>query len=521
METKRKELTMAKNIFISFLGTGHYKECQYDYRLFDGNKRKVTFIQEATLDYLLSQKKFDDNSIAYILLTGKARESNWDDGYDFELEDGTVETQEEGLCSRLEKLKKKKAKEGVVFNYKDIDISDESEKDIWVLFSDLYNLLVKEEQENDINLYVDITHSFRYLPMFLIVFINYVKLFKNVTVEHISYGNYEGRDKKTNVAPIVDLTDYSKLQDWTYAIRSFIESGNANALVALCNQGNSDLANILNIVVADFQTCRSIPIVDGNHIAKLKKEIGKYSSIVNKSIQENESNSDSKITPFNNILSELEHQLAVFQRKKVSDEIDTENVTNGYEASIWCFNRQLYQQAITILQENLITEQCLTDGKYHDFEWKDGYGEGKYHKSIRADIEYEDQSLYDIVSNVRNDFNHAGFSMGTSEQYPNGWEWSKIKKDLIDVFSKLLTKKFNGKKKMTEKNGFPYIENINSKSKNKTPEFSNVSTVKKGNQTSTPQKGPEILRTETDKPKGLSIVGKIDLDKIQNNKKRK
>ncbi len=512
---------MAKNIFISFLGTGHYKECQYDYRLFDGNKRKVTFIQEATLDYLLSQHKFDSNSIAYILLTGKARKSNWDDGYDFELEDGTVETQEEGLCSRLEKLKKKKAKEGVVFNYKDIDISDESEKDIWVLFSDLYNLLVKDEQENDINLFVDITHSFRYLPMFLIVFINYVKLFKNITVKHISYGNYEGRDKATNVAPVVDITDYSKLQDWTYATRSFIESGNANALVGLCKQDSSNLANILNIVVADFQTCRSIPIVDGNHIAKLKKEIGKFSSIVNKPIQEKESNSDSIITPFTNILSELEHQLAVFQSKKVSDEIDTENIINGYEASIWCFNRQLYQQAITILQENLITEQCLTDGKYHDFEWKDGYGEGKYHKSVRAEIEYEDQRLYDLVSNVRNDFNHAGFSMGTSEQFPNGWEWSKIKKDLTDVFSKLLTEKFNGKKKMTEKNGFPYIENINLKSKHKTPEVGNVPTIKTENKTSNLQKELEIFRPETNKPKGLSIVGKIDLGKIQNNKKRK
>lgn len=325
---------MAKNIFISFLGTGHYKECQY--RCLDGNKRKVTFIQEATLDYLLSQKKFGSNSIAYILLTGKARECNWNDGYDFELEDGTVETQEEGLCSRLEKLKKKKAKEGVVFNYKDIDISDESEKDIWVLFSDLYNLLVKEEQEKDINLYVDITHSFRYLPMFLIVFINYVKLFKNVTVEHISYGNYEGRDKKTNVAPIVELTDYSKLQDWTYAVRTYTESGNVKSLEKLLSKSDSDLFDAIKNVSLDFSLCRGRNIISGIHIAALKKEVQDFKR--KRAGQPN--------------IAQLSHLIDAIQ-KEIKNFKGSRDVKNGIEAAKWCYNKGLYQQAVTILDETI------------------------------------------------------------------------------------------------------------------------------------------------------------------------
>ncbi len=327
---------MAKNIFISFLGTGHYKECQYDYRLFDGNKRKVTFIQEATLDYLLSQHKFDSNSIAYILLTGKAREFNWDDGYDFELEDGTIETQEEGLCSRLEKLKKKKAKEGVVFNYKDIDISDESEKDIWVLFSDLYNLLVKEVQDNDICLFVDITHSFRYLPMFLIVFINYVKLFKNVTVEHISYGNYEGRDKKTNVAPIVELTDYSKLQDWTYAVRTYTESGNVKSLEKLLSKSDSDLFDAIKNVSLDFSLCRGRNIISGIHIAALKKEVQDF---------KRKRAGQPDIAQLSHLIDAIQKEIKYFKGSR--------DVKNGIEAAKWCYNKGLYQQAVTILDETI------------------------------------------------------------------------------------------------------------------------------------------------------------------------
>ncbi len=334
METKRNELTMAKNIFISFLGTGHYKECQY--RCLDGNKRKVTFIQEATLDYLLSQKKFGSNSIAYILLTEKARKCNWDDEGEFELEDGTVETQEEGLNSRLEKLKKKYAKQNITFSFKDIDVSDESEKNIWILFTDLYNLLVKEEQEFDINLYVDITHSFRYLPMFLIVFINYVKLFKNVTVEHISYGNYEGRDKKTNVAPIVELTDYSKLQDWTYAVRTYTESGNVKSLEKLLSKSDSDLFDAIKNVSLDFSLCRGRNIINGIHIAALKKEVQDFK-------RKRAGQPD---------IAQLSHLIDAIQ-KEIKNFKSSKDVKNGIEAAKWCYNKGLYQQAVTILDETI------------------------------------------------------------------------------------------------------------------------------------------------------------------------
>lgn len=334
METKRNELTMAKNIFISFLGTGHYKECQY--RCLDGNKRKVTFIQEATLDYLLSQKKFDSNSIAYILLTEKARKCNWDDEGEFELEDGTVETQEEGLNSRLEKLKKKYAKQNITFSFKDIDVSDESEKNIWILFTDLYNLLVKEEQESDINLYVDITHSFRYLPMFLIVFINYVKLFKNLTVAHISYGNYEGRDKKTNVAPIVELTDYSKLQDWTYAVRTYTESGNVKSLEKLLSKSDSDLFDAIKNVSLDFSLCRGRNIISGIHIAALKKEVQDFK-------RKRAGQPD---------IAQLSHLIDAIQ-KEIKNFKGSRDVKNGIEAAKWCYNKGLYQQAVTILDETI------------------------------------------------------------------------------------------------------------------------------------------------------------------------
>lgn len=78
-----------------------------------------------------------------------------------------------------------------------IKIPDGKDEDeMWEIFSTIFSQL----QEND-ELYIDLTHSFRYLPMLLLVLSNYAKFFENISVNHISYGNFEARNKDTNEAP--------------------------------------------------------------------------------------------------------------------------------------------------------------------------------------------------------------------------------------------------------------------------------------------------------------------------------
>ena len=55
-----------------------------------------------------------------------------------------------------------------------------STEEMWELFEVIYSQL----QEGD-ELYLDITNSFRYLPMLLVVLVNYAKMLKNVTVKAI------------------------------------------------------------------------------------------------------------------------------------------------------------------------------------------------------------------------------------------------------------------------------------------------------------------------------------------------
>ena len=87
------------------------------------------------------------------------------------------------------------------------DIKDGKDTDeIWEIFDVIYN----EINDGD-ELFLDITHAFRYLPMLLTVLINYSKFLKKITVKSITYGNFMAEG---DLKPIMDLTSISVLQDY-------------------------------------------------------------------------------------------------------------------------------------------------------------------------------------------------------------------------------------------------------------------------------------------------------------------
>ncbi len=84
---------------------------------------------------------------------------------------------------------------------------------------------------------LDITHSFRYLPMLMVVALHYSRFLKeNVQIERILYGAMEALGAPGEVAqmpvekrivPIFDLTVLVSLLDWTIANEQFLQTGNA------------------------------------------------------------------------------------------------------------------------------------------------------------------------------------------------------------------------------------------------------------------------------------------------------
>ena len=315
---------MARKVFISILGTSSYLETKYFFgKEPKGDEKPTRFVQEATVSNLCSSWTEQDK--VRIFLTNDAKMSNWVDNGNKELY--------EGLQSRLKNLNFK-------FDLKAIPIKEGfSEDEIWSIFETVFN-----EIEYDSEIYFDITHAFRSIPMLVMVLINYSKFLKNVKVKGIYYGVFEKLgpaykvkeiEVKNRYAPIIDLIAFSDLQDWTSATSEFINTGRLKNIIKKVNYSN-------NFEFFDFSeeilTCRGIEIQNGEKVIKLKKELLKAT--------------DEKI-PFKAIKEKIIDKVKDYKQ---------EDVFNGFRAVKYCIDFDIIQQGITLLIESVISKVLVDIG---------------------------------------------------------------------------------------------------------------------------------------------------------------
>ncbi len=440
---------MARKVFLSILGTTFYENCRYTTSDFISNETK--FAQQATLEYIKA-KRWESTSKAFIVLTDKAREDNWDREERFNISE-KQNVKYSGLKQVLQKME-------LPFTPEEVSIPDgKNETEMWEIFSVIFNKL-----ENDDELYIDLTHSFRYLPMLLLVLSNYAKFLKNIKVKRITYGNYEARNRDTNEAPLIDLLPISALQDWTFAAADYLENGNAEKLSELSKLNLTpilrhedltikkkafpirELVDCIRLTTEDFQTCRGLNILRSNNLSSLKKKLTETETTF--------------IEPLNPVIKKIREAFDKFDGKP--------NINNGFVAAQWCFDNGLYQQSATILQENVVTFFC----NRHNIEIDDDVRREVVNKTfnIKAKKIEHDESKWELskvktleahqlnletarnilkdevfnqeglvsafarLTELRNDFNHSGMRKNPSS---SGSLKSQLEKSL-DFFPKIL-----------------------------------------------------------------------------------
>lgn len=395
---------MAKKLFLSILGTGRYMPCRYRK---DGIVLTETkFIQQALVEYLQKGEQWSKDDKVVVYLTQRAKDTHW------------VSTeQEQGLESILSGM-------GVSYDSKDIPDGKSSEE-MWAIFEAIYAQL----EEGD-ELYIDITHSFRYLPMLLIVLVNYAKLLKNVSVAGIYYGNWEAKDDN-GIAPIMDLLPLSVLQDWTIAASDFQQYGQVKRLSQLADKSIRNIlrdeehrtkdnitlrhfVSTLQKIVDDRLTCRGKEIIKGSDAEVLRTDVEKIETVA--------------IAQFKPIFEQIKNTMSTFGTRN--------EISNCLKAAKWCLDNHLYQQCITLLKEGVVTILCdkleLDYQKQHDRELvshcviiktpttaTDKIKEEKPSDEERTKLEnllenplWDDTELINTINdlgNIRNDYNHAGF----------------------------------------------------------------------------------------------------------------
>lgn len=403
---------MGRKVFLSVLGTGPYNECEY---VKEGYSKKSRYIQVATLAYLEEKLKRENNEFresdtAIIFVTTKSEAEQWVLG---RTKVNNVKSETTGLREELSKLQ-------LPIKIRSQHIDDgQNEAEIWTIFKTIFD----EIQEND-ELYFDVTHAFRYLPMLLLTLINYSKFLKNVKLKSITYGNFMVEDEKK---PIMDLTSISVLQDWTFAAGEYLRNGDAEELVKLgkeelkpilaATKGKDESASKLNHfiellqrVVDSFRTCRGIQIIEAQDLSGLKKATENLDSTM--------------IEPLNPVFNKIKKSLVHFD--------EHENVKNAYSAAKWCFDNKLYQQSATILQEFVVSFICQRHGidinderqrdcvnsafnikrkEVEEEEWECEEDKKTKIKEILQDellnnIDFV--KLFSTMTIVRNDYNHSG-----------------------------------------------------------------------------------------------------------------
>ncbi len=337
---------MARKVFISVLGTSNYAECRYIVPA-TFKSESVRFIQEATLDYLLhvNDTQWNENDVVYILLTDDAKRCNWLDNGQQDKEHNVIKI--EGLQTRLSKMSLPMSVETM----DNMPVGND-EEEIWEIFNRVYAVI----QDGD-ELYFDLTHGFRYLPMLILTLGNYARYLKNVSIKSITYGNYEGRNRETNEALIVNLLPLAIVQDWAFAAGEYVSNGDVRAL---CSLGRKELLPILRAggdtdkgvaslrkwvdmlekVVLERQTCRSTDIIQSRNLNNLFQAADKAKSDV--------------IPPLAPLFEYVQDSMKPFGR--------VENIENALSAAVWCCDNGLYQQAITLLQEYIVSVVCVKHG---------------------------------------------------------------------------------------------------------------------------------------------------------------
>lgn len=386
---------MARKVFISVLGASFYEKSRYGRSDTKFVSSETRFVQQATLEYLKADR-WSENDAAYILVTNKAKTENWDKTITRRKHHTRGEEDYMGLEKVIEDMH-------IPFSTIPLPIKDgNNEDEMWSIFQKLYENL----QEGD-QLYFDLTHSFRYIPMLVLVLGNYAKFLKHTTVCSITYGNYEvGRLREDKISPIIDLLPLTMLQDWTFAAADLIRNGNIQRLQELTKENalppmlrargrrNIERATVeqplsryveeLGNMLTDMKLCLGPNILNGQSVKAINDQ---YENVTN--------HYSDLVAPIRPIIDTIQDTFKTF---KTTTEIDPVEIQNGYEAARWCYEHQLYQQAFTILDENITTQFCmLLETNTEEYEERKASNALLRHRNYQED----DWKSEKITDNVR------------------------------------------------------------------------------------------------------------------------
>jgi len=359
---------MAKK-FITFLGTNQYLHCKYKIDIKDNSSEEgkyykdkndlsdlnsnknqnyiiskpVRYVQEALADFYCKNWSSDD--VFLVLATEGENGSikkNWESGSisKYDKYGQEYEKEPKGLKDRLNDLR-------LPCKIEMVPIPDGTkEGEIWKIIE-----MVTTRINNKDELYIDITHSFRFIPMIIPPLITFLKTIKDIRLHSIHYGAFEtlGSNQEVcnmkidgRIAPIRELTELYSMIEWAEATNAFIQFGSGKELnkkleVAKTNIEDNKISNRIKPIIHNIRKIDEA--LKFNNVSELKQTDNlKLEKKINIDKAPN-------LYPLKEILPMLENYLYQWSNDKVE---------NGLLATKWSIEKDRVAQALTFLQEAII-----------------------------------------------------------------------------------------------------------------------------------------------------------------------
>jgi len=360
-------------VLISTLGRGQKDEEKgaYDYRegvylLPDGREVRTKLVTRALLDYIEPDE-------IYILGT------------------------DESLWSLADEL---------IGSYKKVIIPyGKRREEFWEMFRVINNGVDVSGKD----IYLDITHGFRAVPLMVSTMVNLFSKVKGAKVKGLFYGIFEAKDEENRI-PVVDLLPILELNEWIEGFTLFKNYGDGDFLAELVERKLSEFdperrkeaGNLNKLPPLLRKYSRAVGFTAVNFIPSF---VGQVAGIINgiEKLPADLSAVDLLKSSINETHREVE--------KKYSEEW-----RNHYQLTKWLFNKRRYSQAVIALEECIFSYVLENIGfdSLDDVRKKLG---AAFREDERANVFFTPRlnSLFSRIRDLRNRTGHAFMKKDTTE----------------------------------------------------------------------------------------------------------
>ena len=323
------------------------------------------YAQLATLSKVLNDHPQEEIRVT-IFLTEKAREFSWEGNFvPAQVPEG-IEEDNPGLKKALLDFKEKYPEILIdgIDNALDVSIPDgKNQKEQDEIFRTIYESIGEEEQ-----IFFDLTHSFRSIPILAITVLNYARAVKNIRVGGLYYGAFDARDANGGKAPIFDMTYCDSVMQWTAAAESFLTSGSSNQIQKVYKEqsetrehaGIKKAVDDLNRLTNCLETSRGRQLAapqNGNYgdLQKSSSIKAAYEGFAKSCEDVDRRGATIENSALRELFDKIRDETAVLGVKVYADGRVLEQTSIGVTAVRWAIQKGLTQQGLTALEATLTT----------------------------------------------------------------------------------------------------------------------------------------------------------------------